>query len=200
MITENKILISRARDALTGNWGLAVSVTIIYFSIVIGVQAIPKIGPLLSWIIIGPLILGFTSLMLSISRKETADVEQLFSGFKKFGISLTAYLLVYLFIFLWALLLIIPGIIAAYSYAMTFYILADDDSISAIDAIKKSKKIMNGYKWKFFCLSCRFIGWGLLCGLTLGIGLLWLIPYIKVSCAQFYDDIKELADDAPLPA
>ena len=88
------------------------------------------------------------------------------------------------------LLLIIPGIIAALSYSMTFYILADDNSIGAMDAIKKSKKMMDGYKWKYFCLGLRLLGWALLCVLTLGIGFLWLIPYAQVSVAKFYDDVK----------
>jgi uncharacterized membrane protein len=95
-----------------------------------------------------------------------------------------------LFILLWTLLLIIPGIIAAISYSMTFYILADDNSIGAMDAIDKSKKMMDGYKWKYFCLGLRFLGWALLCILTLGIGFLWLMPYMQVSMAKFYDDVK----------
>jgi uncharacterized membrane protein len=96
-----------------------------------------------------------------------------------------------LFIVLWLLLLIIPGIIAAISYSMTFYILADDKSIKPMEAIDKSKKMMDGYKWKYFFLCLRFFGWALLCILTLGIGFLWLIPYINVSIAKFYDDVKE---------
>ncbi|GHT57847.1 hypothetical protein FACS18945_2990 [Bacteroidia bacterium] len=90
----------------------------------------------------------------------------------------------------WSLLLIIPGIIAAISYSMTFYIIADDPAISAMDAINKSKKMMYGYKMKYFCLSLRFLGWALLCILTLGIGFLWLMPYIQVTFAKFYDDLK----------
>jgi uncharacterized membrane protein len=88
------------------------------------------------------------------------------------------------------LLLIIPGLIAAYSYSMTFYILADNKSMGALEAIKKSKEMMNGNKWKLFRLSFRFFWWMLLSIVTLGIGLLWLIPYMSVSFATFYDDIK----------
>ena len=95
-----------------------------------------------------------------------------------------------LFIILWYLLLIVPGIIAAYSYSMTFYILADDPNISAIDALNKSKSMMDGHKMDLFLMSLSFIGWALLCILTLGIGLLWLIPYMNVSIAKFYQDIK----------
>jgi uncharacterized membrane protein len=88
------------------------------------------------------------------------------------------------------LLLIVPGIIAAISYSQTFYILADDPGMDAISAIDKSKKMMRGYKWKYFCLGLRFIGWALLCILTLGIGLFWLDTYMQTSFAKFYDDVK----------
>ena len=95
-----------------------------------------------------------------------------------------------LFIFLWMLLLIIPGIIASIAYSQTFYILAEDDTIGSMDALRKSKEMMNGYKWKYFCLVLRFVGWFLLCILTFGIGFLWLSPYIQVSYAKFYEDLK----------
>jgi uncharacterized membrane protein len=73
---------------------------------------------------------------------------------------------------------------------MTFFILADDESIGGCDAMKKSRKMMYGYKWKYFCLLCRFFGWFLLCILTFGIGYLWLGPYIRVSAAKFYEELK----------
>jgi uncharacterized membrane protein len=84
----------------------------------------------------------------------------------------------------------VPGIIAAISYSMTFYIMSEDNSISGTAAIDKSKKMMDGYKMKYFYLCLRFLGLALLCILTLGIGFLWLMPYIYVTCAKFYDDIN----------
>jgi uncharacterized membrane protein len=98
--------------------------------------------------------------------------------------------LMLVFTLLWMLLLIIPGIIAAISYSLTFYIIADDDTIKPMEAIDKSKQMMDGYKWKYFFLALRFLGWALLCILTLGIGFLWLIPYVQVTFAKFYDDVK----------
>jgi len=95
-----------------------------------------------------------------------------------------------LFILLWTLLLIVPGIIAAISYSMTFFILADDPSIGAEAAIEKSKRMMDGYKLKYFYLCLRYFLLILLCILTLGIGFLWLTPYMHVGFAKFYDDIK----------
>ena len=134
--------------------------------------------------------IGLATFSLALARDKEANINQLFEGFNKFGLALAAYFLMVLFIILWMLLLIIPGIIAALSYSMTFYIIADEDSIDAMEAIDKSKAMMDGYKWKYFCLGLRFIGWALLCILTFGIGFLWLMPYMQVTNAKFYDDVK----------
>jgi uncharacterized membrane protein len=188
--TENSILRQQALDALRGNWGLAIGGFFIYL-IMNGIcQNIPFIGPIASVILTGPFQLGLIKFTLAISRSNEPRIEQLFEGFNDFNRALIAYLRTALFIFLWTLLLIVPGIIAAYSYSMTFYILADDHSISAKEAMEKSKLMMDGRKMDLFLLSLSFIGWALLCILTLGIGFLWLIPYINVSVAKFYQDIK----------
>ena len=190
MKTENVVLMQMARESLVGKWGLAIGTFVLYSLIAGSIQSLPIVGVITSLIISGPFEIGIAFFSLSISRNQDAKLEQIFQGFKNFGTALGAYLLRSLFIFLWTLLLIIPGIIAAISYSMTFYILADDNSIGAMDAIDKSKKMMDGYKWKCFCLGLEFLGWALLCILTLGIGLLWLIPYYHVSMAKFYDDLK----------
>jgi uncharacterized membrane protein len=193
MKTENLVLMQMARESLKEKWGLAIGTFVVYMLIIGPIQATTEFFPLaglLLLIISGPMTLGIAIFSINISRNQDARLEQIFQGFNNFGTSLGAYLLMALFIFLWALLLIIPGIIAALSYSMTFYILADDNSIGAMEAIDKSKKMMDGYKWKFFCLGLRFIGWSLLCILTLGIGFLWLFPYMQVSTVKFYDDIK----------
>ena len=83
------------------------------------------------------------------------------------------------------------GIISvSLSYSQVFYLLADNPAMGAMEAIGRSRKIMAGNRWKLFCLGCRFIGWGILCLLTLGIGLLWLSPYMYVSFVKFYDDLR----------
>ena len=194
MKTTNSTLTQMARESLDGKWGLAVLGTFVYFIVLMGVQLLAEIDPLLmivTLIISGTIALGFITFSLNISRDNDPKVENIFEGFQNFKSAVGAYLLMLLFIFLWMLLLIIPGIIAAFSYSMTFYILADDPSISPMDAIDKSKAMMKGNKWKYFLLNLRFLGWALLCLLTFGIGFLWLIPYIQVSIAKFYDDIKE---------
>jgi len=190
MVKENTELMVEARESLSGNWGLAIATFLVYGIIISIFQVIPTVGPVLVLFIAGPMLVGISMFSLSLSRGENARLEQIFEGFKNYGTVLGAYLLMVVLILLWMLLLIIPGIIAAIAYSQTFYILAEDDAISSMDALKKSKEMMDGYKWKYFCLGLRFIGWALLCILTLGIGFLWLSPYIQISYAKFYEDIK----------
>ena len=99
-----------------------------------------KIGlKIIGLIIGGPLALGYTTLILLISRNQKPDFAILFGGFKRFGNSFAAYLLRFIFIILWTLLLIIPGIIAYLRYSQTFYILSEDENIGPLEAISKSK-------------------------------------------------------------
>ena len=192
--TENKVLMANARDSLRGFWGLAIGALVIYVLVFCVLGFFPVIGTIATYIIVGPMTVGGVRFTLAVSRKGKPEIGQLFSGFDRFGTHLAAYLLQTIFVALWTLLLIIPGIIAALSYSMTYFIIAEDSSISASDAITKSKKMMKGNKWKLSCLGFRFIGWFLLAMLTFGIGLLWVGPYIYVSYAQFYDDLKTAKD------
>ena len=95
-----------------------------------------------------------------------------------------------LFTFLWSLLFIIPGIIKMFSYAMTPYILEENPELSAGEAIDRSRAMMKGHKFDLFWLMLSFIGWGILGFLTLGIGYIWLSPYMTTSVASFYEDVK----------
>ncbi len=191
MQTENKELVSMARESLKEKWGLAIGTFLLYMLILVGIQLIPIAGPIVSLLISGAFGVGVALFSLNISRGKEAKLEDIFKGFNNFGTALGAYLLMILFIILWSLLLIIPGIIAAFSYSMTFFILADDPTLAPKEALDKSKQMMDGYKMKYFILSLRFFGLALLCILTLGIGFLWLMPYMYVTIAKFYDDIKE---------
>ena len=98
--------------------------------------------------------------------------------------------LTYVFVFLWSLLLVIPGIIKMFSYAMTPFILEEYPELSANEAIDRSRAMMKGHKFDLFWLLLSFIGWGILCVITLGIGFLWLTPYMETSMAAFYEDLK----------
>ena len=133
--------------------------------------------------------MGYSTMALSVSRQYALRFEQVFEGFKFYGSSLALYLINSILTFLWSLLLIIPGIIKAYSYSMSFYILADNPQMSANDARKYSMELMYNNKWRLFCLHFSFIGWGVLGILTLGILYFWIIPYIKTAEAEFYRDL-----------
>ena len=194
MTKDNAVLMQMARESLRGKWNTVVPIFLIYIIITAALQGVSEVFPLaglISLILSGPIALGISIFSLNIAGDNDLKAEQLFEGFKNFGTSVVAYLLMVIFILLWSILLIIPGIIAALSYSMTFFIIAEDSSIDAVEALKKSKEMMDGHKWKYFCLSLRFIGWALICILTLGIGFLWLLPYIQVTNVKFYEDIKE---------
>jgi len=185
-MTPNAELMRRARQSLKGQWGLAVGANLV-FGLILSVAS--NVCSIAQLIIGGPMELGREILFLRISRRADARFGQLFDGFQNFGSALGAYLLMLIFVFLWTLLLIIPGIIAALSYSMTFFIMADDPGVDPLEAIRRSKRLMYGNKWKLFCLYWRFFGWFLLCLLSFGIGFLWLQPYVLVTTAQFYDDL-----------
>ena len=154
-----------------------------------GLSAAGTIG-LVQFVLGGPVALGLKTFFLKLNRRQPAQVGDLFSRFDNFLNGFLLQLLTNIFITLWTLLLIVPGIIAAYSYAMAPYLMAEDPKLSAMDAIRTSKQMMKGHKLELFCLGLTFIGWALLCILTLGIGYLWLVPYIEASYAGFYDDLK----------
>ena len=127
MKTQNSVLMKQAREALVGKWGLAVGATFVYILIIIVARSIPKVGFIISLLIGGAMSLGLAIFSLALSRNQNSKLEQIFEGFKRFGVSLIAYFMIILFILLWSLLLIIPGIIAVLSYSMTFFIIADNN-------------------------------------------------------------------------
>ncbi|MDD5907229.1 MAG: DUF975 family protein [Clostridia bacterium] len=140
--------------------------------------------------ILGSVIsLGYARFNLDLIDGREPELNVLFSDFHRFGTAFLARLLMSLYILLWSLLLIIPGIMAAYSYAMTPYILAENPDMTAGEAIARSKALMAGNRWRLFCLQFSFIGWNILAGLTLGIGNLWLTPYTQAAEAAFYRDL-----------
>lgn len=196
MYTENGSLMRSALASLKGKWGIAILTFFIYTILTAGPNSVRSngstttFGGIIFLILAGPMTLGAAIFALAISRGQEERLEQIFQGFNHFSTAFISYLLVLVYVLLWMLLLVIPGIIAALGYSMTFYILADDPTLRPQDALKKSKAMMNGYKLKLFYMCIRFILLSLLCILTLGIGFLWLIPFIHVTMAKFYDDIK----------
>jgi uncharacterized membrane protein len=202
---HNRDLMSAARARLHGNWTPAVLVALLYSGISMclsGFGMIPFVGFLAnigSILVAGPLALGLVMFYLPFARGGSPKVSELFSGFDQFFKAIAANLLMGLFILLWTLLLIVPGIIAGYRYSMTFYLLHDHPGLGPLEAIRLSKEMMAGNKWKLFCLHWRFFGWALLCILTCGIGFLWLVPYMQVSQAHFYDDLRGRKQEGMYP-
>lgn len=101
-----------------------------------------------------------------------------------------------IYIYLWGLLFIIPGIVKTYSYFLAEFISMKNPKLSATDCITKSRELMNGHKWELFVFHLSFIGWHLLAMLTCGILYIWLAPYIMQSTIVFIDkNIYKLVDD-----
>jgi len=149
-----------------------------------------SIGSVVSILISGPFVFGYIVYCMHVSRGEEATYNNVFEGFNQIKRTLVTYLLTQLYTLLWTLLLIVPGIIKAYSYAMTFYILADNPDIRPSEAIKESMRIMNGHKMRLFMLHLSFLGWTLLAVLTCGVLSLWIQPYMEVASIHFYEGIK----------
>ena len=208
----NSELSAQARERLEGKWGTFVLMTFLMLVIQTILQIPGYIGSLLEILspenvlaslsfsnisnilslLALPLSWGLTVSLLRNHREESVDLENLFDGFRggRYTRVFCALFLVNLFTFLWTLLLIIPGIMKAFSYALTPYILLDEPELTAKQAISRSCEIMQGRRWKLFCLYFSFIGWGILCLLTFGIGFLWLVPYMNASVAAFYEDAR----------
>jgi uncharacterized membrane protein len=189
-LLANETLMRQAREALRGKWAGAVLGGLIFLVLQIAFGSIPVIGWICGLLLSGPFILGMNLFYLDIARGQTPNLNRLFSGFQVVMDAFLAYLLVVVLVILWCLLLVVPGILAAFSYSLTFYILGENPGMTASRAVAESKRLMYGNRWKLFCLGCRFIGWFLLCIVTAGIACIWVLPYFQVSTAQFYLDLK----------
>lgn len=152
-----------------------------FLSVVVGIYGVVVL------IIGGAVRQGLCQFNINLIKKDApAEFNVLFSKFSNLGKCFLLNLAMWLLIFAWSLLLIIPGIIAAYRYAMAPYIMAQNPDIGVMDAIGQSKELMRGHKGRLFWLSLTFIGWVLLSVLTFGIGFLWLNPYMEAAQAAFY--------------
>ncbi|MGN0506953.1 MAG: DUF975 family protein [Lachnospiraceae bacterium] len=229
---------AKAREALTGHWGVAVGTGFVAALLGVGTTSvgggggnssgnsdqsaggisnpleliaradIPKevymllvslmailatiaVAVLLVKIVVGgAATLGYVKFNLNLVDHKQASFGDLFSCFKRLLDGFLMQLLRTIYVVLWTLLFVIPGIIASYRYAMTPYILLENPGMTANEAITKSKELMQGNKWRLFCLQFSFIGWSILCVFTLGIGFLWLVPYMEAANAAFYREIS----------
>ncbi len=175
-----------AKDQIRGNLGTYFLCYLIY-TLIVGASSILVVGPLL---LAPPLLMGILMLHMGATRGIKPDLEDMFRGFKMFGKSVLLFLAMGLFIFLWSLLLYIPGIIKAISYMFAPFILAENPEIPVMDAINISKDMTRGYKWELFVLYLSFILWYLLCGVTFGIAYIYVGPYVTATFTNAYNRIK----------
>ena len=158
--------------------------SILMIGVVIGVV----IG--IAMFLLGSIVnVGYSKFNLNIIDLKRTELAEIFSFFKHWSTAVLTGLLKALYTFLWTLLFIVPGIIAVYRYSMTSYILAEKPNLTPDEALAESKRIMQGNKWRLFCLNLSFIGWDILCVLTLGILSFWVGPYKNAATAAFYRSI-----------
>ena len=152
-----------------------------------------------SLLVTGPLQYGIARVMTRAAREdEKADLNGLFTGFTEcFGDAVLLGFMKSLLIALWTLLLIIPGIVKSYSYALASYIQQDEDNKDWNYCIKKSMKMMKGHKWDLFVLDLSFIGWYIVGFLCLAIGTLWVTPYHQMTRTNFYIELKKCLEGEP---
>lgn len=156
-----------------------------------GITIIIVCSILLKIFVFNPLLVGCFSFFKENVQAGPADFNSIGVGFRSYGHTFVTLLLRDIFITLWTMLLIIPGIIKSYSYRMVPYILADRPELSATETIALSKDMMNGHKWNAFILDLSFIGWALLSIITLGlVGIFWYNPYKYNTDAALYLAIK----------
>ena len=134
---------------------------------------------------------GVSLYHLGIRRGEEMPYVTLFDGFSFAGKIILLSIVQYIFVFLWTLLFIVPGIVAAYRYRFAILNLCENPEIGVMEAINMSKAQTAGFKWQLFVLDLSFIGWNILVSLTLGILDIWVAPYIAQSNIAFFQEIKK---------
>lgn len=143
-----------------------------------------------SFLVIPAFTFAFARIYLDLSKGINPEISNFFNSFSNFWIAAKISFLTNLFVLLWSLLFIIPGIIKAFSYSMAMFIASENKGISALEAIKRSESMTNGHKMELFLLFLSFIGWILLSVITFGIAYIWVMPYMNATFANFYNKIK----------
>lgn len=213
MKTENKMLMLDAREALKGKWGIAISGVLTYQVINIFVSVIfgflitavlgqslgGKIPNLVSWVIYGPLMTGVAYFFLKISRGKDVIIGDIFTGFRNFSRNTVAGVILSVSMYLGYMLFIIPGIILTLIFSQVLFILAEDDTVSAIDAIKKSVKMMEGNKRKLLGLLSKFLAFILLPLLLLFV-VINFVGFSNLAKGLGYESLLTLASGSVLAA
>lgn len=184
----------QAKVGFYQNYWLSVGVVFIAYAL-IGLASSMTffIGGLGGIFLFPPLIVGLSYVTLAIYRGKLPTIEDLFTqGFSNYLRNLGGILWMQLFIYLWSLLFLIPGIIKSFAYFATPYLLAEYPNLDARQALKISMRMTDGYKTEIFVMQLSFIGWFLLSGISMGIvGIFYGQPYFSLSLAGMYDTLKE---------
>jgi uncharacterized membrane protein len=184
---------AQAKVNFSKQYGISLGALLLYYVIVSAASGITfGLGVFL---LMPPMLVGYSYFNMKIYRDQPGDIGEMFNaGFNDYGKSLGGVLWMELFIFLWSLLFIIPGIIKALSYFMTPYLLSDCPKVRPTDALKLSMRMTQGYKGEIFVMCLSFIGWWLLSMIT--AGLVWIFfagPYFNASMAGLYLELKQNA-------
>ncbi|MBQ9737764.1 MAG: DUF975 family protein, partial [Clostridia bacterium] len=186
-----------AKEQIKGNIGILFVIMLIAGGISIAATYIPIIGFFATFVLTPAFELSIMMIYLDMTRGIKPVVSRVFDGFYDLWSVVKLYLISGLFIFLWSLLFVIPGIIKSFSYSMAPFILAENKGMPALEAIRRSKAMMEGHKTDAFVLYLSFIGWMLLTYVTFGLSLIWVGPYIIATYTNFYNRIKREAPSAP---
>ena len=174
---------AKAKEQIQGKIGILFLCSLVVFIVIC-------VSSFVAWLIAPIMAMGMTMVYLGVSNNQEPKVEGVFGGFNIFGKAWFLSFLMELFIMLWAMLFVIPGIIKGYSYSMAPYILADNPTMTAREALNESKRITNGAKMDLFILELSFIGWALLGVVTFGLALIYVVPYMAATRANVYQSLK----------
>jgi uncharacterized membrane protein len=190
---DNNTIKANARAQLGNNifsnYWLMILVCGLIYGVISSVASYVVVGAL---IVMGPLNFGMARVTVKRAcGAPTVEISDVFKGFTdNFTGSLVLGIMQSLFITLWSLLFIVPGIIKAISYSQAPYIIAENPNMPAMEALRRSEEMMRGRKMEYFVLNLSFIGWALLAIPTLGLITIWLEPYMQMTMINFYSDLK----------
>lgn len=183
---NRSIMKSAAKAQIKGNIGILFAC-----HLVIGLIS-ALMSPLGVGFLIAPsFVLSCNKIYIALAQRVRPSVNDVWKGFHYFGKALWLAIITSFFTFAWSLLLVIPGIVKGYSYLMAPYILADNPGMTAREALSESKRMTNGHKFDLFVLGLSFIGWFLLIPITLGLIMIWLVPYTNATLANYYLAMKD---------
>lgn len=137
---------------------------------------------------------GYHTYCLKVANRDSSmSYGDLFSSARYLLKALGLMIVMTVFVSLWMVLLVIPGVIAAYRYSQAIFIMAENPEKGILQCIRESKEMMIGHKMEYFVLELSFIPWALLGSFTCGLGFLYVYPYMTVTFANYYNSLKPAA-------